>query len=88
MNTVGAMAYGCIVEVSFIGGGWRKLEYSEKTTDLLQVTEKLDHIKLYWYLCDKYTLTTKSPKAPIQLYVSYCKQNVDIEFSAHDTFLE
>ena len=70
------MAYGCIVEVNCIGGGWKKLEYSEKTTDLLQVAEKLDHIKLYWCLCD--TLTTKAPKTPIQLYVSYCKQNVDI----------
>ena len=33
------------------GGGqfywWRKLEYSVKTTDLPQVTDKLNHIKLY-----------------------------------------
>jgi len=26
---------------------WRKPEYAEKTTDLPQVTDKFDHIKLY-----------------------------------------
>jgi len=29
---------------------WRKQEYQEKTIDLSQVTDKLDHIMLYEYI--------------------------------------
>ena len=33
----------------YVGGQfyWRKPEYTKKTTELPQVTDKLDHIKLY-----------------------------------------
>ena len=42
----------------------------EKTSNLHQVTDKLDHVNLY------------------RVYLSISNENVDIKFSAHDTFLE
>ena len=35
------------MEVIFIDGGGRKSQYSEKTTDMSQIVEKIYHIKIY-----------------------------------------
>jgi hypothetical protein len=38
---------------------WSKPEYAEKTTDLSQITDKLDHVMLYWVHLAKSSIRTR-----------------------------
>ena len=62
--TVVKWRYVLLVEETGVSRGmfywWRKLEYPEETTNLSQVTEKLDYIKLYWCLCSKSIIVSKT----------------------------